>query len=211
MVPGAVASTPANGNEDPYQDWIALEGQVQGSDHTLALLNNSSYSYDCLGNLLRTVLIRSAPFVIDYNTPIDPDSTDAWQDQGRQERIFWLTARRGLSAGQAFDRLSNELQTPAEYVMDSRHHGAEPWEKSFFAVTPSTISVLALKQAEDSPGVLILRVQERSGAATVLHLRSGPFGVSHDVPLRPWELKTLRIAPAPQGKARVSIVSALEA
>jgi alpha-mannosidase len=210
MVPGAVTTTPANGNEDPYQDWIALEGQVQGSDHTLGLLNNSTYSYDCLGNLLRAVLVRSAPYVIDYNTPIDPDSTDAWQDQGRQERIFWLTARRGLCAEQAFDQLANELQSPAEYIMDSRHPGTEPWEKSFLTLAPNTVSILAMKRAEDMPGAVIVRVQERTGAATVMRIESSLLGLKQNVPLRPWEIKTLRIMSAKQGKAQVSIVSGLE-
>jgi alpha-mannosidase len=210
MVPGAVASTPTNGNEEPYQDWIALEGQVQGADYTVGLLNDRTYSYDCKDNLLRTILVRSAPFARHDPSPVDMNSLEAWQDQGRQQRVFWITARRGAYARQAFDQLSNELQTPAEYIMDSKHHGTEPWENSFFQITPATVSLLGLKQAEGAPGVLILRVQERSGAATVLHLKSGPLGVSKDVPLRPWELKTLRIETAPPRKGAVTPVSTLE-
>lgn len=210
MVPGAVASTPTSGDEEPYQDWIALEGRIQGSDYTLGLLNNCTYSYDCKDSLLRTILIRSSPYGRVLRVPVDNNSIDAWQDQGRQERIFWLTARRGLCAAQAFDQLANELQSPAEYVMDSSHPGTEPWENSFFTLAPNTVSILSIKQAEDAPGVVIVRVQERSGAAAVMHLESSLLGLSHDVPLRPWEMKTLRIAPASHGKAQVSLVSTLE-
>ncbi len=210
MVAGAVKSTPTSGDEEPYQDWIALEGSIQGADYTLGLFNNSTYSYDCMNNLLRTVLVRSAPYGRGERNPVDPNSIDAWQDQGRQERVFWLTARRGVCSAQAFEQLADELQSPAEYVMDSRHRGTEPWEKSFFTLAPDTVSILAMKQAEDSPHALIVRVQERSGAATVMHLESGLLGLSQDLPLRPWEMKTLRIETAKTGKVRAVAVSALE-
>ncbi|MDR3751770.1 MAG: glycoside hydrolase family 38 C-terminal domain-containing protein [Terracidiphilus sp.] len=210
MVPGAVAETPTNGNEEPYQDWIALEGSIHGADYTVGLLNDRTYSYDCKDSLLRTILVRSAPFARHDPSPVDLNSIEDWQDQGRQERVFWLTGRRGTCAAQGFDKLSNELQTPAEYVMDSRHYGSESWEKSFFEITPGTVSVLAMKQAEDAADAMIVRVQERSGAATVMHLESQFLGLSKDVSLRPWEIKTLRIETSKLHKAHIATVSALE-
>jgi alpha-mannosidase len=209
MVPGAVAETPTSGNEEPYQDWIALEGGIKGTDYTVGLLNDRTYSYDCKDNVLRTILIRSAPFARHDPSPVDMDSLEDWQDQGRQERVFWLIARRGKCAEQGFDALSNELQTPAEYVMDSRHRGTESWEKSFFEITPNTVSILSMKRAEDADA-MIVRVQERSGAATVVHLESQLLGLSKDVSLGPWELKTLRIGISKEHKAHVAQVSALE-
>lgn len=59
-VPGQVLERRVNGEEEPYQDWAAVQGKVAGSDYTLALVNDSTYSYDCLNGLFRTVLIRSA-------------------------------------------------------------------------------------------------------------------------------------------------------
>ena len=106
-------------------------GKQNSDDYTVALLNNSTYSYDCLDGLLRTILIRSAPYARHNPGPVDPDSLDAWQDQGRQERIFWLVGRPGACPDLHLDQLANELQSPAEYVMDSRHGGNEGWDKSF--------------------------------------------------------------------------------
>ena len=94
-VPGAVTEKVTNGNEEPYQDWVAVQGKKDGNDYTVALLNNQTYSYDCLNGLLRTILIRSAPYARHNPSPVDPESLDAWQDQGRQERIFWLVGRPG--------------------------------------------------------------------------------------------------------------------
>ena len=65
-------------------------------DYTIALLNDSTYSYDCLGGLLRTVLIRSNPFLPTRTgslLPTPPQPGNAFMDQGRQERRFCLIAR----------------------------------------------------------------------------------------------------------------------
>ncbi len=48
MVPGAVEEKPTTGDEEPYQDWVALQGKIGGDSYTLGLVNNSTYSFDCL-------------------------------------------------------------------------------------------------------------------------------------------------------------------
>src|SRR6202021_113536 len=209
-VPGAVTEKATNGNEEPYQDWVATQGKQNSDDYTVALVNNSTYSYDCLDGLLQTILIRSAPYARHNPGTVDPDSLDAWQDQGRQERIFWLVGRPGACLDLHLDQLANELQSPAEYVMDSRHSGSEGWDKSFLEIAPNTVSILAIKQAEDSSTATVLRIQERSGRQTVAHVESSLLPLSVDVPLTPWELKTLRIEPSKHGKATARPVSILE-
>ena len=210
MVPGAILERTTNGNEEPYQDWVALEGQVAGSTYTLGLMNNGTYSYDCLNSLLRTILIRSAPYARHNPSPIPPDTIEAWQDQGRQERTFWLAAKSGQCTDQDFDRLANDMQTPAEYVLDSRHEGTRDSEGSFFEITPDTVSVLCMKQAEDGSGAVIVRIQERSGKSLIAHLQSSLLGLKSDISLRPWELKTLRIVASGNGNASITEVSTLE-
>jgi alpha-mannosidase len=210
MVPGAIEHRSAGGDEEPYQDWVALEGQIHSSTYTVGLLNNCTYSYDCLDNLLRTILVRSAPYARHDPSKVQEESLDAWQDQGRQERIFWITARRGTCVQQSFDKLSNELQCPAEYVMDSRHNGTAPWEASLFQISPSSISLFALKAAEDAEDAIILRVQERSGQATTIHLQSSLLDLHEDVLLLPWELKTLRIEHTNGHRSKLRAVSILE-
>ena len=51
-VPGEVIERRINGEEEPYQDWGAVQGKIGSADYTVALLNNSTYSYDCLNGLL---------------------------------------------------------------------------------------------------------------------------------------------------------------
>jgi len=210
MVPGAVLERRANGEEEPYQDWVAVQGRINDADCTVALINNGTYSYDCLEGLLRTVLIRSAPFARHNPAQLRNNDIAPWQDQGRQERKFWLLAGKGTYQEFNFDRRAAELQIPAEYVIDSRHAGKNPREQSFLEITPENVMVLAIKAQERNPENTIIRIQERAGSHCHAVLKSELLRLDHSIPLVPWELKTLLITYRGQEKADVSAVSVLE-
>jgi alpha-mannosidase len=209
-VAGGVIEREPNGEEETYQDWVAVQGRAGSEDYTVGLINNQTYSYDCLGGLLRTVLIRSAPFARHDPFQVPHNDAGAWQDQGRQERRFWLVRGKGPFAALELDRLSEEAQTPAEYVMDSAHEGAEPRERSFLRLGPGTVAMLALKRAERGEG-FVVRLQERAGRASEFTLESAALGLSHRAQIRPWEIKTLLLeGGAPGRRAQVREVSMLE-
>jgi len=209
-VPGEVLERSVNGEEEPYQDWAAVEGQINGNPYTMALINAQTYSYDCLNGLFRTVLIRSAPYARHRPWPVTYNDTNAWQDQGRQERRFWLLGSKGRWQQMNLDRRAEEFQTPAEYVMDSAHEGNQPRTASFLEVQPGNVWLLALKRAENEENATILRLQERSGAATTASVKSTLLGMDQTVSLAPWEMKTLLIRPSKGGRAEVKEVSLLE-
>jgi alpha-mannosidase len=208
-VPGAAIERQPDGDEQPYQDWVAVEGRIGGATHTLGLINNSTYSYDCKGGLLRTILIRSAPFARHDPHQVPHNDNGAWQDQGRQERRFWLVRGSGAFAALELDRLADEMQTPAEYVTDSAHEGTEPWERSFFRLSPGSVALLSLKRAETGDAAIV-RVQERAGRATEFTLESAALNVSHRARINPWEIKTLLLTGGRGGRAQVREVNLLE-
>lgn len=209
-VPGEVLERRTNGEEEPYQDWAAVEGRIGDATYTVGILNNSTYSYDCLNGLFRTALIRSAPFARHQPSPTTYFDTNAWQDQGRQERRFWLVAGKGNYTQLALDRRAEAMQTPAEYVIDSAHGGQLPWERSFLDVQPPNVWVLAVKAAEAGDGGTIIRLQERSGSATKAFVKSSMFGIDQAIPLQPWQLKTLLVRKSANGVSEVHEVSLLE-
>jgi alpha-mannosidase len=209
-VPGAVIERRTNGEEEPYQDWAALEGTIASEQYTLAIINNSTYSYDCMDGTFRTILIRSAPFARHNPNKVPNNDNNAWQDQGRQERTFWLIAGKGTCAGLALDRRAEEVQTPAQHVFDSAHPGSLPWQQSFLEVMPGNIQVLALKRAEGKEDCTAIRLQERSGVSTEASLKSAPLSLDTKLTLRPWELKTLLVKPKTGRKTELSEVSLLE-
>lgn len=192
-VPGAAIERHTNGDEEPYQDWVAVQGGAGGAEHTVALLNDGTYSYDCQNALLRTILIRSAPFARHNPWKVPPDDNNAWQDQGRQERRFWIVRSKGAWTTLNLDRLAQEMQTPAEYVIDSAHEGSEPRTRSFFEIMPQSVEVLAIKRAEQGDDVIV-RLQERAGSQITARVRSPMLKLDHSVTLQPWELKTLLVS-----------------
>jgi alpha-mannosidase len=210
-VPGAVVERRVNGEEEPCQDWAAVQGKIAASDYTVALINDSTYSYDCLDGLFRTVLIRSAPFARHNPNQVPRDDDNAWQDQGRQERTFWLLGGNGPYTQFALDRRAEEFQTPAEHVMDSAHPGRLPWEMSFLEVMPKNVQVLAVKRAEHSEDGTVIRLQERAGAATSVSLRSAALGLDQQVNLKPWGLKTLIVNKVANGKSQLRETNSMEA
>jgi alpha-mannosidase len=208
-VPGAAIERQTNGEEEPYQDWVAVQGKIGAEDYTLGLINNQTYSYDCLQGLLRTVLVRSAPFARHDPHQVLHNDNNAWQDQGRQERRFWLVRGKGTFTALELDRLAEEMQTPAEYVMDSAHEGTEAWERSFFRLSPTTVTITALKRAEASDSI-ILRLQERAGKATEYTVESSVLGLAHKGSINPWEIKTLSVMGGKGRRQEVKEVNLLE-
>jgi alpha-mannosidase len=120
-------------------------------------------------------------------------------------------AGRGAYTELSLDRRAEELQTPAEYVVDSAHSGTEPWEQSWLEIMPANVWVLAIKQAEHGGEGTILRIQERAGNPTQATLKSTILGLDHTIALAPWELKTLLVESASGSHAEVREVSLLEA
>jgi len=53
-------------------------------------------------------------------------------------------------------------------------------------------------------------VQERSGKPSKAHLESSLLHLNMDLPLTPWEIKTLRIVTSKHAPAKTSQVSLLE-
>ncbi|HEX8141154.1 MAG TPA: glycoside hydrolase family 38 C-terminal domain-containing protein [Pyrinomonadaceae bacterium] len=208
-VPGAAIERQPNGEEEPYQDWVAVQGRAGAEDYTVGLINNQTYSYDCLQGLLRTILIRSAPFARHDPHQVPHNDNNAWQDQGRQERRFWLVRGKGAFTALELDRLAEEMQTPAEYVMESAHEGTEAWERSFFRLSPGTVTLTALKRAEQGEGVIV-RLQERAGKATEYTLESSLLGLAHKGRLSPWEIRTLSVTGGKGRRQEVREVNLLE-
>ena len=94
-------------------------------------------------------------------------------------------------------------------MLDSRHGGSEPRERSFLELSPDTVEVLAVKRAEKG-GALVVRVQERSGKQTTARLRSSPLVLDEEFSLAPWELKTVSLDVQNRAHHRVREVGLLE-
>jgi alpha-mannosidase len=190
-----------------------VQGKIGSSLVTVGVCNAQTYSYDVLatptGALFRTTVVRSAPFARHNPATVPVNDTNAWQDQGRLERTFWIVRGVGDYTALHLDRSAMEFQTPAEYVVDSRHAGTLPWEQSYLSVSASNVVATAIKRAEDDDR-LIVRLQETSGKATRATVASERFKWSHEISLGAWEIKTLAMRAPGTPAAAVTEVSLLE-
>ncbi len=191
-VPGGVTERLPDGGEEPCQDWVALQGTVGSTTYAVAVLNDATYSYDCLDGTLSLTCLRCVPYAEHDPLKVRPDYAGPFLDQGWQERRFWLLARQGGVSGLHLPRLAGELQSPAEYVMDSGHPGTEPWERSFLEVGPENVCVLAVSRAEGA-NETIIRLWETEGRRTDARLVMPEIGLDCSVPIGPWEIRTFAL------------------
>jgi alpha-mannosidase len=206
--PGSVTERVPDGGEEPCQDWLAVEGHIGGKTYALGAVNDSTYGYDCLDGLLRLTCVRSAPYAEHAPIKRPADHEGPYLDQGWQERRFWLLPGKGSYAGLNLHRWGEELQAPAEHVMDSAHPGTQPWERSFLSVGPENVSTLAVKRAEDGKGVII-RLQEMQGRQTTARIALPETGLEGSLPIGPWEIRSFRISSV-NGRPRIREVDLLE-
>ncbi|TAK59297.1 MAG: hypothetical protein EPO22_10405, partial [Dehalococcoidia bacterium] len=188
-VPGGVARRVPDGGEEPCQDWLAVEGAIAGEPYSVGVVNDATYAYDCLDGQLRVTLLRSAPYAEHDPAKLPDDFARPYLDQGWQERRLWLIAGRGTYTTLRLPRLAEELQSPAEYVMDSGHAGELPRDASFLDVGPDNVVMLACKPAEDGDNVVV-RLQETEGRAATARIVIPRAGVDARVEIGPWQIRS---------------------
>ena len=188
-MPAETVERPADECEYPCHDWVALQGELDGKPAVVAMVNDSSYSYDAKDGHLRMILTRAAAHAEHPPFEYKDERNIPFLDQGWQERRFLLVAGESVES-LGLDRIAQEFQIPAEHMLDSGHPGTEPWEQSLFAIEPESVQVLALKAAEDRSGTVI-RLLESGGkpADTRLTYR----GAIHRIQLAAHELATFKI------------------
>lgn len=194
---GEVARRSCNGEEFPCQDWLLLEGTFGKGRASIGVINNGTYSYDCAGGVLRTILARSVPFAEHPPFNYKDDSNVHFLDQGWMERRFLIVnSPKTLSE---LERLAMEYQLPGDAIMDNGHPGSEPWTNSLFSVDPESLSVLAIKPAEDGNGTIV-RVQQFADREVLARICL--HGGTMELSVRPWEIVSVRFPSTGDGPIR---------
>ncbi len=195
--PFAAVRRPANGQESPALRWADMGGDTYG----IALLNDSKYGYDILGNRLRLTLLRSG---------YDPDAiSDVGQHQIRYSLLPHCGSWRDSGVVQAAAGYNQPFITRViqEDIPAKDSGGFQP------AVVGSTgVQISCIKQAHRANG-RIIRLYESAGRAATIELTGLPSGsklwetniiedIMGDIPsdngrasltFRPWQVRTLLV------------------
>lgn len=154
-------------------DWEKARYEVSGQywadmtegDFGVAILNDSKYGYDALGNRIRLTLLRA---------PTSPDRT---ADRGEHETTWaiyphagdWrqsLTIRRGYELNHPMIAHRIERRDALRHLSRASASMTRPNRCSFLSVDADNVIVPVVKRHEDSPGVVVRLFEWRGDEKT---------------------------------------------
>ena len=184
--------------EVPMHRWIDASAGGFG----VAIVNDSKYGFDALGDTLRLSLLRS------------PTVPDAVSDQRIHHFTYSIVPHAGDWRDPAVRDAADELNDPLRPV-DLEEHAGGAAPPPPIAVEGSGVRLGALKRSEEG-NALVVRLVESEGRASVATLRfaapsvvreadllEDPTGAAGapvsrlELRLRPWEIRTLLVSAPP--------------
>ena len=146
-------------------DWARFEtcahkwADLSEGNYGVALLNDCKYGYDIHDNVMRLSLIKSAT------------SPDRHADQGEHRFTYSLLPHEGDWRTSQVVRSAYDLNDP---LIVRRVAGGQattpPWFEPLVAVTPPSVIVETIKQAEDGHGLIVRMYEnERNRGWATLH------------------------------------------
>lgn len=190
-IPGAYIKRPTNGEEEPAGRWGAISFD-DGGRRTLALLNDSKYSYDCPDNDLRLTVIRNVIFADHYSNR--PAANFNFTDEGIQRFEYGVFVCDGEAEKSDIMNEAAIFNIRPAAVPESFHKGVLPQRKGFLSVDRDNIIMTALKFCEDRSGDCVARFYETRGEDTRAHIVCEMLKVDFNVDFGHNEIKTLRIS-----------------
>lgn len=190
-IPGAYIKRPTNGEEEPAGRWGAISFD-DGGRRTLALLNDSKYSYDCPDNDLRLTVIRNVIFADHYSDR--PAANFNFTDEGIQRFEYGVFVCDGEAEKSDIMNEATMFNIRPAAVPESFHKGVLPQRKGFLSVDRDNIIMTALKFCEDGSGDCVARFYETRGEDTRAHIVCEMLNADFNVDFGHNEIKTLRIS-----------------
>ena len=198
---GAIERT-ANGEEQPCQRWIAMQGANAG----LAAINDGKYSYSAENGELRLTIANSSLYADHYGQKFRDDECE-FMDQGEQRFRYALYPYSGSWRESDVDRAAEALNQGFEWVVETYHTGPLGGAYSAIRCNDAHVRIGAIKRAEDGRGH-VLRLSETAGSARTAKLQ----WLNREIPvtLAPCELKTLYVPDEEAEPVREILITEIE-
>jgi alpha-mannosidase len=196
---------PADGEEEPMQNWIDVTGIVPGRQFQagLSLINDGKYSVDVRtddnGQLDVGLTVLRSPVYAHHDPAIlDAEGDYIFMDQGFQQFHYLLLPHAGNWKRAGTVQRAMELNQPAQALVGTFHpHGYLPQSFSSISVKPGNILVNVIKQAEDEQG-WILRAIEVNGEETKSMIELSIHKRTIEAEFMPGEIKTFYVPFQPE-------------
>jgi alpha-mannosidase len=204
-IPFGSVSRPPDGTEVPALRWVDVSDPVSGTG--VSLLNDCKYGFDVKGTTLRMSVVHGA-------TSPDPEA-----DRGRSELLYSLYPHQGT--WKEADTIRRGYETNSALIVRTgmSHKGTLPAERSFVLSSPSNVVLSGFKMESGyNSRNVIVRLYEAFGRKTEARISfpwpvevretdlierpvkgAAPWVSSGEdngiaVSLKPYEIKTLRVA-----------------
>jgi alpha-mannosidase len=192
-VPFGETERPTDATEYPYARWIRLDG----GDLSVGVANNGQNGFDVSEDgVLNLSLSRGAVHCSWEGDPgsqaLDPNRSYTWMDQGQIDTRFRLLAGNGIH--EALYTAALELNQPLERFF-AYHTPSTPEAKAqttpFLTIQPATVTLAALKKAEDDDA-LIVRLLETAGQMMTARITLDQ-GKEQSFDFRAHQIRTFRV------------------
>lgn len=190
-IPGAYIKRPTNGEEEPAGRWGAISFD-DGGRRTLAVVNDSKYSYDCPDNDLRLTVIRNVIFADHYSDR--PAANFNFTDEGMQRFEYGIFVGDGEAEKSGIMNEAAKFNIRLMAVPESFHKGTLPQRKSYLSVDKDNIIMTAFKFCEDGSGDCIMRFYETRGEDSKAHIVCESFNADFEAEFGHNEIKTFRVS-----------------
>jgi alpha-mannosidase len=185
-IPYGSVARPANGDENPAQNWVDVSGEGAG----LSVANDGKYGHDVQGGDIGVTVLRSPVYAWHEPKELDPDGIYDYMDQGVQELTLRLVPHHGDRHEAETVRRAAELNQPALAMLESFHAGPLPRVASFAGDGQGSVVMTVLKRAEEDDA-LVVRAYETHGRPA--QARIEVLGRSIEADFGPAEIKTFRV------------------
>ncbi len=191
----SVTAKPCDGAERPGGSWGALEGAIDGTSLTFAVVNDAKHGYSAEttpgGTSLRLTVLRSPPYALHDPHPFHEDEDLDYLDQGVQRFRYIMRVLEGEDRRASLAESAGLLSAPLVPHFESGHEGSGR-SCNGIIVSSGTLSVRVLKRAEDEDG-WIVRLFESEGIPAAGTVSIPALGVSWEVKLGPYEVASWRV------------------
>lgn len=157
-IPYGFIERPCDSEEECGQQWI----MVRGNDRSVAMINDSKYSFSVDGGTMYLTVVRS-PLYADHGGPRNPETQ--FMDQGSHEFNYMITPCKSDVEYSKIVKIAQEFNTQPVNIIENRHNGTLDTKYKGINGDKDNVIVSAFKVSEDGKGYII-RVYETNGADT---------------------------------------------
>ena len=187
-----VGELPDNGDEAVAQKWSAVVDSA--ADLALTCIDDGIYGSDFAEGELRLSLLRSPAYsaLPIFDRPlVSQDRFLPRIDQGERLYRFWLNAG---TVRERLDTIDREalVKNEVPFALSFFPHGGGTRPVPGLSLSDDVVQLTALKQAEDGNG-FVIRLFEPTGLARQTTLSVPSHGLSVEVELGGFEIRTLRL------------------